>query len=215
MLWKTQPSAPKNQTGYFTNLNAGTREILNNSKLDNRIIQEGSYLRFRNPKDQTDTLLASITSITNSGVPLNELAITTGVVKLNKDVPNGWLAYEILPSLNAALLEQDIGALFKQKIDTKEDFGIGYDYNPVDVANSHWYIIDNSELQQTAKFNANRSSGASWLIKAEYNLQDLLQNNLLPFLLKIKVVDLRFMLKILQKLFWEILVLNLKVLFHL
>ena len=112
----------KKNTGYFTNLNAGTREILNNSKLDNRIIQEGSYLRFRNPKDQTDTLLASITSITNSGVPLNELAITTGVVKLNKDVPNGWLAYEILPSLNAALLEQDIGALFKQKIDTKEDF---------------------------------------------------------------------------------------------
>ena len=97
ILWKTQPSAPKNQTGYFTSLNAGTREILNNSKMDNRIIQEGSYLRFRNPKDQTDKLLASITSISNSGVPLNELAITTGVVKLSKDVPNGWLAYEILP----------------------------------------------------------------------------------------------------------------------
>ena len=129
-------------------------------------------MRFRNPKDQTDKLLASITSITNSGVPLNKLAITTGVVKLSKDIQKGWLAYEILPSLNAALLEQDIGALFKQKIDTKEDFGIGYDYNPIDVANSHWYIIENSELQKTAKFNADRSSGASWLIKAEYNLSE-------------------------------------------
>ena len=169
ILWKTQPSAPKNQTGYFTTLSAGTREILNNSKMDNRIIQPGSYLRFRNPKDQTEQLLASITAISNSGVPLNELATTTGVVQLSKDIPNGWLAYEILPSLNASLLEQDIGALFKQKIDAKEDFGIGYDYNPIDVANSHWYIIENSQLQKTAKFDADRSSGASWLIKAEYN----------------------------------------------
>ena len=115
ILWKSQRSAPLNKTGYFTTLNAGTREILNNSKMDNRIIQAGSYLRFKNPKDQTDQILASITSITNSGVPLNELAITTGVVKLSKDIPNGWIAFEILPSLNAALLEQDIGATFKHR----------------------------------------------------------------------------------------------------
>ncbi len=176
ILWKTQPSAPKNQTGYFTRLNGGTREILNNSKNESRIIQEGSYLRFRNPNDVTEKMLASITSITNSAVPLNELATTTGVVQLSKDIPNGYLAYEILPSLNAALLEQDIGVAFKAKVAAKEDFGIGYDFNPVSVTDSHWYIIDNSTLQKNAKFESSRTSGASWLIKAEYNQSESTTN---------------------------------------
>lgn len=169
ILWRTQPSAPKNESGYFTTLNGGTREILNNSKNDNRVIQEGSYLRFRNPNDPTDKLLASINNITNSGVPLNTLATTSGVITLSKDIPNGWVAYEILPSLNAELLEQDIGVEFKNKINAKEDFGIGYDYNPINVSDSHWYIIDNSILQKSATFDASRDSGASWLIKVEYN----------------------------------------------
>lgn len=168
LLWKTQPSASKNDTGYFTTLEGGTRTILNNSKNLNRIIQEGSYLRFRNPGDITDTMLASITSIENSGVPYNELSITTGVVKLNKNVPNGWLAYEILPSLNAELLEQDIGVEFAAKIRAREDFGIGYQYNPTNVADSHWYIIENTKLQKTSDFVATQTDGASWLIKAEY-----------------------------------------------
>ena len=172
ILWKTQPSAPKNETGYFTTLNGGTREILNNSANDNRIIQEGSYLRFRNPNDPTDQLLASITEIQNSAVPLNELAISTGVVKLSRDIPNGWLAYEILPSLNADLLEQDIAVEFQNKIKANEDFGIGYDYNPINVADSHWYIIDNTQLQKDKNFVAQRESGASWLIKAEYNMAE-------------------------------------------
>ena len=169
ILWRTQPSAPRNNTGYFTTLNAGTRETLNNSTNDNRIIQEGSYLRFRNPNDPTEKMLASINSITNSAVPYNTLATTTGVVSLSKDIPNGWLAYEILPSLNAELLEQDIGVAFKNKITAKEDFGIGYDFNPINVSDSHWYIIDNGSLLKDSKFESSRESGASWIIRAEYN----------------------------------------------
>ena len=169
ITWVTQPAKNKNNTGYFTRIENGARTTLNNSTNDNRIIQPGSYVRFKDPADPTITELATITSITNNGVPTNLLSVTEGVVKLNKEIKNAYRAVEIIPTLNASLLEQDIGIAFKNRIDAKEDFGIGYNFNPGTANGTHWYIIDNSNLQASADFNPAINSGASWLMKFEYN----------------------------------------------
>ena len=169
IAWVTQPSKNKNNTGYFTRLEAGVRTTLNNSVNENRIIQAGSYIKFKNPNDPTQEELATITSITNNGVPTNLLSVTEGVVKLNKEIPNTWRATEIIPTLNANTLETEIGSAFNTRISAKEDFGIGYNFRPGGSGSTHWYIIDNSNLQKNADFNPDLSSGASWLIKFEYN----------------------------------------------
>ena len=169
ITWVTQPSKSKNNTGYFTRIENGARTTLNNSTNDNRIIQPGSYLKFRNPNDPTQEELATITSIENNGVPTNLLSVTEGVVKLNKEIPNSWRAVEVIPTLNADLLENDIGTAFEGRITAKEDFGIGYNHKPGTANGTHWYIIDNSNLERNADFNADINSGASWLMKFEYN----------------------------------------------
>ena len=53
----------QNPTGYFTRLNGGTREILNNSKNESRIIKRLIYVL---EPMMLQKMLASITSITNS-----------------------------------------------------------------------------------------------------------------------------------------------------
>lgn len=169
ITWVTQPSKNKNNTGYFTRMEGGTRTVLNNSSNDNRIIQPGSYIKFRNPSDPTQEELATITSIENSGIPTNLLSVTEGVIKLNKEIPNAYRAVEIIPTLNTALLENDIGTAFKNRIDAKEDFGIGYNHKPGSSNGTHWYIIDNSALDRNADFNPDITNGASWLMKFEYN----------------------------------------------
>ncbi len=169
ITWVTQPAKNKNNTGYFTRLQSGTRTTLNNSVNENRIIQPGSYIKFRDPADPTIEELATITSISNNGVPTNLLSVTEGVVKLNKEIKNSHRAVEIIPTLYSGLLEQDIGTAFGNRITAKEDFGIGYNFNPSETNGTHWYIIDNSTLEKNADFNATLSSGASWLMKFEYN----------------------------------------------
>jgi len=169
ITWVTQPSKNKNNTGYFTRIQNGARTVLNNSVNENRIIQQGSYIKFRDPNDPTIEELATITSITNNGVPTNLLSVTEGVVKLNKEIKNSFRAVEVIPTLNSALLEQDIGTAFENRINAKEDFGIGYNFNPSESNGTHWYIIDNSNLEKNAEFVATISSGASWLMKFEYN----------------------------------------------
>jgi len=169
ITWVTQPSKNKNNTGYFTRIQNGARTVLNNSVNENRIIQQGSYVKFRDPNDPTIEELATITSITNNGVPTNLLSVTEGVVKLNKEIKNSFRAVEVIPTLNSALLEQDIGTAFENRINAKEDFGIGYNFNPSESNGTHWYIIDNSNLEKNAEFVATISSGASWLMKFEYN----------------------------------------------
>ena len=169
ITWVTQPSKNKNNTGYFTRIQNGARTVLNNSVNENRIIQQGSYVKFRDPNDPTIEELATITSITNNGVPTNLLSVTEGVVKLNKEIKNSFRAVEVIPTLNSALLEQDIGTAFENRINAKEDFGIGYNFNPSESNGTHWYIIDNSNLEKNADFVATISSGASWLMKFEYN----------------------------------------------
>ena len=169
ITWVTQPAKNKNNTGYFTRIENGARTTLNNSTNDNRIIQPGSYIKFRDPNDPTVEELATITSITNNGVPTNLLSVTEGVVKLNKEISNAHRAVEIIPTLNSALLEPDIGTAFKNRIDAKEDFGIGYNFNPGGANGTHWYIIDNSNLLASADFDPTITSGASWLMKFEYN----------------------------------------------
>jgi len=169
ITWVTQPSKNKNNTGYFTRIENGARTTLNNSTNDNRIIQPGSYITFKDPADPTISELATITGITNNGVPNNLLSVTEGVVKLNKEIKNAHRAVEIIPTLNSALLEADIGTAFKNRIDAKEDFGIGYNFNPGTANGTHWYIIDNSSLQANADFVPTITNGASWLMKFEYN----------------------------------------------
>ena len=169
ITWVTQPSKNKNNTGYFTRIQNGARTVLNNSVNENRIIQQGSYIKFRDPIDPTIEELATITSIANNGVPTNLLSVTEGVVTLNKEIKNSFRAVEIIPTLNSALLEQDIGTAFENRINAKEDFGIGYNFNPSESNGTHWYIIDNSTLEKNAEFVATISSGASWLMRFEYN----------------------------------------------
>ena len=169
ITWVTQPSKNKNNTGYFTRIENGARTTLNNSTNDNRIIQPGSYITFRDPADPTVSELATITSIANNGVPTNLLSVTEGVVKLNKEIKNAYRAVEIIPTLNSALLETDIGTAFKTRIEAKEDFGIGYNFKPGTANGTHWYIIDNTNLQASADFSPVITNGASWLMKFEYN----------------------------------------------
>lgn len=168
--WNTLPKKSQGQFGYlsetYTTNNAVDVNIANNLF---KIIQPGCILKFYDPNNIDDYVWTKIVSIDNNGIRTATGSSTTGPVRLDKEIKDGWKTDEIIFVLRKTLFTLEKTQL-SEAIQSKRTFGLRF--MPED---NRFYIIENNNLSSDTTFsvaNTGDETGsgadASWILKFNY-----------------------------------------------
>ena len=179
--WRTMPTASSSYYGYFTTENTATNRLIGTSASTDRhgYIRKGSKLEFVNTySNPTKVIWATVKSVTANGSPTN---LTTGPIQLSESIPAGYVVRNIIPHLRTQFTALERATILSQltaSSTTLTTFGLGYEFYNTTSKAEGWYVVANSNLNQTGEFSsANNAIGggspganndSSWLIKSQF-----------------------------------------------
>jgi len=176
--WQTQPRNTTNDTGFYTNTDAGgagsSIDLSNGGA--GTFMSTGAAVRFAD-----DSVLATATkvdwrvvnSVINNGIATDEESLTnTGPVELSDLVDDNRWAIDLIPTFRTAFDTAESNAI-QLAITNQADFGIGYDVDANFKAGA-WYVIDAPAPTGSEDFAGPMTAltPESWLVFCTYDAVD-------------------------------------------
>jgi len=179
--WRTRPTASSSYYGYFTTDDPTVNRLVSvgSSTTKHGYIRKGSKIEFVDSYySPTKTIWATVKSVSANGDPTN---LTTGPIQLTESVPAGYIARTVLPHIRTEFTATERATLLSQLTSattTLTTFGVGYNFYNTTTKAEEWYIIPNSNLDESVEFSSTNNvlgdgspganNDASWLFTTEF-----------------------------------------------